>query len=134
MTLIPWIGLDWTRLAQVDLLEERLDITVDRELRFADEGLDAVARTRYPLIIVSDVIAPNELQLPMDIRPDQYGRIGAYVIENIRESLNSDTPIIAAFYEVKGYTEKDMYLKAGATEIFPGRPSKMLIEQVQKYL
>lgn len=118
-SVVPWIGYQFTDELYAELLEDGLDIQIERELHLADKGLKMVTNTAYPLIIVSDVIAPGSLELPHNIALDAYSEISCHVIRTIRESgPNKDTPIVAAVVPSGNYVVPQRYLDSGASHVF----------------
>ena len=138
------IGLSKSRFRP---LETEVQMQLNRGVEhFGDayEGLNGAKNKEYPLILLSDKVEADKLDLPEDrlISPDDPVGIGCIVTERLRESkLHRITPIIVVYYpEFDGYTAKEAikkYEEAGVTDFFEkglGSDRKDFIQLLKKHL
>jgi len=115
-----WIGY----ITQLRALKAELTLAFGLEtdtFRNAKDGLEAIAKKDYPLILVNDIVPAGYLELPDNISLDDGHKIGSYVIQKIREQ-DKVTPIIVnhcgSFIGYRPEKAIKMYLDSGATECF----------------
>jgi len=115
---ISWVV---SRTAHLRWAETELDFTLGlktEHMGFADKALEALLSKKYPLIVMDEVLAAGDLQLPEGLGPSMYREIAAYVIKKVREdSPNKDTPIVVMHVGMDT-RPVDLFLKAGATECY----------------
>ena len=110
---------------------ERLLGNRTRQFRLADQGLEAIAKDKFSVIIVDDVLAAGSLDLPPEIAISDHPGIACHVIRQIRQTpLNRDTPILANVVEVEAYTPKEIYERAGATKCVEGL--FLIVEEISR--
>jgi hypothetical protein len=135
-----WIGFESHLIALSASLEVEYGINF-KEVPDASSGLEAVARNKYPLILVNDNVPAGNLRLPRYNPSDDLVRVSCYTIERIR-SIERDIQSVQSIQEIreiqddqkreipivvthlgiiKGYDlgkAIEMYKRAGATECF----------------
>lgn len=119
---IYWIG--WK--PQVNALATELYLDLGRRVVRCEDaftGLEAVRKTKYPLILLDDVIPAGKLTLPNGLDVDDTVGIGCLVIREIRKTQDKErTPIIVTYpgvfigHDVR--SAKDLYRQAGTNDFF----------------
>ncbi|MEI6850104.1 MAG: hypothetical protein WCK29_03620, partial [archaeon] len=82
---IPWIGDTIYYKLQAMEIQDEFGITVE-EHRSADDGLTALLKQKYPLIIVNDKLTRDGLILPEGLSGEDFCGIACYVIGEVRKN------------------------------------------------
>ena len=133
MAIIPWIGYDICQ-AYMKMGIER-DFGVDAPIfRNAKEGLEATLDENHDIILVNYEVLPG-----LELKERNPQLVACYVIEQLRKSVNADTPIIVPHHDPlakHGMLPSEIYNEAGATELFDAfhKTPTDFVKVVGKYL